>query len=357
MRIGIYDPYLHVLGGGERYFLTIAEHLSKKHQVDIFWDNDNIKEKAGKILNIDINRTNFLPNIFTVKKSIKNLFKKYKLTRKYNIFFYLSDGSIPFLFGEKNILHFQMPFNLQDQFFLNKIKFLKINKIICNSFYTKKWIDKTFNIKSAVIYPPVDIASFFPDKKENLILSVGRFNQALHSKKQEVLIDFFIKIIKNGLTQWKLVLVGGMIKDDKAYIDNLQKKSRGYPIKILPNAAFKQLKNFYSQAKIYWHAAGFGENLKKYPQRAEHFGIATVESMAAGCVPLVFNAGGQKEIVDDNKNGFLWETFRELEEKTLNLIKNENFRKKIAIKAQSRAQDFSKEKFYQKINEIISRSC
>jgi glycosyltransferase involved in cell wall biosynthesis len=34
--------------------------------------------------------------------------------------------------------------------------------------------------------------------------------------------------------------------------------------------------------------------------------------MAAGCVPVVVNKGGQPEIVEHGKNGFVWNTLDEL---------------------------------------------
>ena len=38
----------------------------------------------------------------------------------------------------------------------------------------------------------------------------------------------------------------------------------------------------------------------------EHFGIAVVESMAAGCIMIAHNSGGPKlDIVKDGENGFL----------------------------------------------------
>ena len=40
MKIGVYDPYLDDVGGGEKYMLTTAECLSNDHDVTIFWDNN-----------------------------------------------------------------------------------------------------------------------------------------------------------------------------------------------------------------------------------------------------------------------------------------------------------------------------
>ena len=44
MRIGIYDPYLDTLSGGEKYMLSAASCLAKEHKVFIFWDKDKDPE-------------------------------------------------------------------------------------------------------------------------------------------------------------------------------------------------------------------------------------------------------------------------------------------------------------------------
>src|SRR3972149_574156 len=53
MKIGFFSPYLDTFGGGERYILTLASHLSKNHSVDIFWDNSTIKAPLTRFLKID----------------------------------------------------------------------------------------------------------------------------------------------------------------------------------------------------------------------------------------------------------------------------------------------------------------
>ena len=71
--------------------------------------------------------------------------------------------------------------------------------------------------------------------------------------------------------------------------------------------------------------------------------------MAAGCVPVVINAGGQPEIVTHNKNGFLWTTEKELISLTIKLIKNQKLWYKQSFEAQKRSKDFSKKVFTKKI--------
>ena len=48
-------------------------------------------------------------------------------------------------------------------------------------------------------------------------------------------------------------------------------------------------------AHFFVSATGCGISEKEHPERYEHFGMAVVESMSAGCVPIVFNGGGPVE--------------------------------------------------------------
>jgi glycosyltransferase involved in cell wall biosynthesis len=363
MKAGIYDPYLNILGGGERYVMTLVEYLNQEgYEVDIFWNDKAIKSKIEKQLGINLNRVNFVEDIFysrgnlprTTTSWVRGLLKKWKITRRYDLIFYLSDGSVPFLFAKRNILHFQVPFtNVNGRSALNKIKFLKINKVICNSKFTKKFIDKEYGIKSEVVYPPVDVEKFKAGEKEDIILSVGRFTKALHAKKQHILIEVFKKMCNRGLKDWELILIGGTLKGDRNYIKSIRELARNYPIKVLTDIKFSDLKKFYSRAKIFWHAAGFGEDETKHPERMEHFGIAVVEAMAAGCVPIVINKGGLSEIVTHKVNGLLWETRSDLIKATLQLIKSQNLWQKLSSQAIKDSQKFSKKVFCRRIYELI----
>ncbi len=348
MRFGFYSPYLDTFGGGERYMLTLASHLSKNHMVDIFWDDPMIKAPLSRFLKIDLAQTKFTKNIFK-----RSLFEKCFLTLGYNLIFVLSDGSIPTTLASKNILHFQVPFQFKSRSFRTKLTLLRYKCIIANSYFTKKYIDQSFNISSQVIYPPVDIKSITPAKKEKIILSVGRFSkEQLHPKNQEVLIEVFKELYRD-VSDWKLILVGQAKKQDQKYIRSLKKIVRGHAIRILENVPFEKLRHLYAQSSIYWHATGFSEDETKYPEKMEHFGIATVEASAAGAVPVVIDKGGQKEILVDNKNGRLWSTKTQLYEKTLELIKNKEKMLTLSQSAIKNSQRFSQEVFLRQYEKII----
>ena len=294
MRAAIYNPYLDTLGGGERYTIAFAQVLVKRgFRVDVEWKNKGIKKQLEDRFGMNLKDVNVVKNI--------------NRGDGYDLCFWVSDGSIPLLRARRNFLHFQVPFReVSGQALINKMKFYRIEKIICNSYFTKRHIDKEYGVKSVVIYPPVDVNKIKPRTKENLIVSIGRFSQLAQAKRQDVLVRAFKKLYDSGFREWSMFLAGGTEVGVKDYVDKLRHKSKGYPIKIIEGPDWTKIRSFYGRARIFWSASGYGIDEKTEPGRVEHFGITTVEAMAAGAVPIVFSAGGHKEIIADSENGYLW---------------------------------------------------
>lgn len=355
MRIGIYDPYLDDLGGGEKYMMTIAECLSKQHRVDVFWDKKEDVENITKRFPLDLSQVHLVPNIFSSQFST---FQRLLGTRVYDAIIFLSDGSFPLVASKKLFVHIQQPLaSMQTTSLLDKLKLARVNVFFCNSEYTKSFIDKKFSLKTTILYPPVTLYAK-KGRKENIVLHVGRFRVKNVSngdyKKQGIMIEAFKEMVNHGLKDWKFVLATSIQETDKKAFAQMQETAKGYPIEFLVNKPNDVLWKVYSKAKIYWHASGFGEDLVAHPEFAEHFGISTVEAMGAGAVPVVINAGGQKEIVQDGQNGFVWDTLKELEDKTRMLIKDTKLLSTLSQKAQVTAQKYSDEKFCEAVQQLIS---
>lgn len=354
MKIGIYTPYPDTLGGGERYMMTIAETLSGAgHKVDVFWDDQEIKAQLIDRFSLELEKVRFVPNIFAMSR-----LKKWRAMRGYDVLFFLSDGSLPFLFARRNFIHVQVPFtNVGGRGFLNRLKLKKISGVFCNSCFTKSFVDREFGIKSRVIYPPVAVENLKPLPKKKAILSVGRLGEPLNNKKQEVLLEVFKKMVagdkKGELKGWEFILVAALKEKHQPLLDGLKDEARGFPVRFLTNQPYRELVKLYGEAKIFWHAAGFGVDDRVHPERVEHFGMVPVEAMAAGAVPVVVKKGGLPESVRHGKNGYLWETKKALAELSLKLIRSENLRRKLAERGVKDARKFSKAVFSEKIADLI----
>ena len=129
--------------------------------------------------------------------------------------------------------------------------------------------------------------------------------------------EAFIRMRKEGVIpmDWRLIFAGSRHRETSQQIDyfeSLLNLCRGHPIEILPDQPFPELLLLYRKASIYWHAAGWGEAINTWPERQEHFGMTTCEAMACGCVPVVFDAAGQREIVNSDLVGFRFSDYHSL---------------------------------------------
>lgn len=230
--------------------------------------------------------------------------------------------------------------------------------LICPiSVFSQKWLDIYWGKKGEILFPPVDVDAYTPSEaRRNVILNVGRFFSGSHNKKHTVMIEAFKRLCRRGLKGWELHLVGGVASGEvhEEYLARVKRKAEGYPVFIHADAPFDELKRLYEEASIYWHASGYGENESRNPIRFEHFGITTVEAMAAGCVPVVIAKAGQLETVEHGRSGFLWNSLRELEDYTLQVVNDPSLRATLQQEAISRARAFDQQSFKRRLLELIA---
>lgn len=347
MKALVYSPYWKTLGGGEYYAASVARLLSDEgYAVDIASEDPDTLKNLEERFNLTFENVRVSTNAYT--KLTTSLLSKWQLTKKYDCTFFVSDGSVPWLFSKKNILHFQVPFkNVGGSSMLTRLKTSRMSAIICNSYFTKSIIDTEFRCNSSVVYPAVSAISN-TTKKQKIILSVGRFDGNPKGKRQDVLIDAFIKAHLPG---WQLVLIGGVVDAECSYLARLKKQAEGHAIEIIENANREIIQAMYQKASLYWHAHGFGTDIEKDPWDSEHFGIAIVEALSAGTIPLAFNAGGVAEIIDESC-GYLFESIDELLLKTQAAIKKIDD-KSFIQKCIQKSQQFSKGVFDEKFKKSI----
>ncbi len=152
-KIGLYDPYLDVLGGGEKYLLQMLASCEEMgYEPTIFW-NDDLESEIEKRLNITFKSLTFEKNIF-IDKSI-NSFQRFLRLKQLDVFLYISDGSYFFSGAHRNIVHAMVPrrdLYLASSF--NRVKHLNW-KFVANSYFTQSHLN-TWGIDSTVLYPYLD---------------------------------------------------------------------------------------------------------------------------------------------------------------------------------------------------------
>jgi glycosyltransferase involved in cell wall biosynthesis len=231
-----------------------------------------------------------------------------------------------------------------------------------NSRFTNGWIERLWGVTPELLYPPVQpVAPFVPEllpgsARRSTIVSVGRFFDARHGhgKKQLELVEAFRSLVRSGRADgWELTLIGGCDAANRDYLLEVRRAAIGLPVSVLANAPGALRQEVVGSASIYWHAAGFGEDPERHPERFEHFGIAIVEAMSAGVVPVVFDAAGPAEIVEDGVSGRRWTTIDELVEMTAELIADSGITTRLSAAAVRRSMHFSKNAFAERLLAIV----
>ena len=219
--------------------------------------------------------------------------------------------------------------------------------ILANSSYTQRWVRHYWHRNSQVLHPPIELLQPLP--KENLILHVGRFFVGGHNKKHDVMIDAFRELLARlpVSEHWELHLAGSITPgvDHQAYADRIRDLASGLPVRIHQAIDHAALGTLFGRARIYWHATGYGADLRRSPDQAEHFGMSIVEAMSAGAVPVVFAEGGPAEIILPGKDGLVWRTRDALIENTLELIRRPDRQAAMSAAAITRSRDFETRAF------------
>jgi glycosyltransferase involved in cell wall biosynthesis len=220
--------------------------------------------------------------------------------------------------------------------------------------FSREWTRRRWGIDCSVIYPPVD-AAFDERPKEPLILSVGRFSTMAHTKKQLEMMGAFRALDASMRADWSYACVGGLNgrAENHEFFARVRAAAAGLPARVEANLERASLRTLFARARIFWHATGLNDDTSVRPELAEHFGIATAEAMAAGCVPVVIDKGGQRELVAHGETGFLWNTLDELQMYTRRLIDDDQLWQRMSAAARTRAERFARPRF---ITEV-SRAC
>ena len=390
-RIGIYDAYLSTLGGGENFVAVFAEFLEHEYpdaQVDLITyapysiEVERLQERFGvelrrtKVRVIQSAPRGYLCRLGPARRYYHEL-DVGQVSREYDLFVNNTIYSLAPPRSRRSLYMCMFPLDpspmvLRRQRWRRRILapyvlarrqlyrywMRRYDMMLANSEYTRRWIERMWGLPSEVLYPPVEtVRRLSMEKKGGSILSIGRFFPGNHNKKHDVLIDAFIGMVQQGgLLGWQLHLVGGKTENPGTdeYISQLRRRAAGFPIHFYVDASRNTLRDLLERSSLFWHATGFGEDGGKEPEKLEHFGLSTVEAMTHGCVPVVFDSGGQGEIIEEGVNGFLWRNLDEFRQRSLLLSCDETLREAMGRTAHEHSQAFSRRAFRARSRQLLS---
>ncbi|QXP63389.1 MULTISPECIES: glycosyltransferase family 4 protein [unclassified Polaribacter] len=179
-------------------------------------------------------------------------------------------------------------------------------------------MSENLGIKNTIVGHGVNVDLFSPKKdvaleniqQENVILCAGRVRKA---KGQVVLLEA-AKVLKEH-KNWALVIVGKI--DKPAFLEELKKIAKKHHIadQIYFVGETSDIVSYYQASKI-----------AVVPSFSEGFSLVTAEAMSCGCsVIATKNVGVHSSLIDNQKNGYLFEAGATSELETLlsKSLKNE----------------------------------
>ncbi len=186
----------------------------------------------------------------------------------------------------------------------------------------------------------------------------------------------FTSPLKSECTEKNVISVGRLVKDQKGFdllinaFSTIAAKCRDWTLTIVGDGEEKNnLNDLINRLKLnsQIRIEPFTNEIQKYylnssifvsSSRWEGFGLVITEAMECGVPVIAFENSGPKEIINkNNENGILVprNNIDALGKAILDLIKDEEKRKKISKNSIERAKDFSVENTIEKWNKLLSQ--
>jgi len=347
------------IGGTEKYIMDLCLELKKKgieSEVVCLNTCHNSKKKLEekeKIKGIKVNRIPFWDlKLYKIAPKALDFVEDFDLIHVHGIGFFCD-----FLLAKKNqhkkpvvisthggIFHTNKKSRIKkfyhDLWLKHQLK--KADKIIANSENDFNQFKK-ISEKVVLIQNAVDATKFsYKGKKDfNKMVFVGRISK---NKRIDLLIDRFEEITKE-FPDKKLEIIG---EDFDGIAKELEKKVKEKKLerKIFFTGKLSEKKLIEKTKK-----AGFHLSASEY----EGFGIAVIESMASGTIPVLNDIKAFRELIKNNKTGYLID-FKEKNSLKKVFEKKEKELKKISKNC---IQESKKFEWKEKVKEIeeIYKNC
>ena len=374
MKILICHHSFNSVGGGERVALHLLKLLQDLgHDVAVATSEPTDWNYVRKIIGIDVGPVKEY-NLVPVRLRAFGIYQRFltslhvlRFREKFDIIIN-THGDVMLLPVDITYLHFPVISYLKLGYLKPYFKYLKSpfwliyftpyyliqnrlahqcfsnSLVITNSNFSASIIKMIFNIDAVIIYPPVEIDQYLKlsenEDREDSVIYLARYSE---EKNNHLLV-----LIAKELPDIKFYLAGSAHGKGRYYYEycrKLKEKLNVKNIEILKNITHEDKLKLLSKCKVYVHLMPM-----------EHFGIAPVEALASGLVPVAHASGGTwSDVLEYGKYGLGYKqlSVHEIAEKIKEALKK--WSRSFIYSARTHVQKFSVEAFRKKFTKVIEK--
>ncbi len=339
-------------GGLNVYVQQISKHLSNKHNVTVVtaekaenFKNENLEFYSLNLFDPDLPMDDKELYLIEFQKKLEETFELNNFDVIHSHYWLSglvakdisSKFNIPYIFTSHSLGVFLEGYN-NERTDCEKIVMTSSNFVTASTNYENILLSESYTIdkkKIKLIKPGVDESLFSPDpnlSKENIFLSIGRIQK---QKRQLEAIEFLnsFREIKNDFKCYFIGGPSGNSGDDyfielKEIVKELDLESHVEFLGSLPQSKIRELLN---RSKVLIHTSEY-----------ETFGLVAIEAHSVGVPVISINQGSLKEIIDNNINGYIAESFKDpyLNEFILKILNDDKFADYISKSAINSAKKY-----------------
>ena len=339
-------------GGLNVYVEQISKHLSSKHNVTVVtaekaenFKNENLEFYSLNLFEPDLPMDDKELHLIEFQKKLEETFELNNFDVIHSHYWLSglvakdisSKFNIPFIFTSHSLGVFLEGYN-NERTDCEKIVMTSSHFVTASTNYENILLSESYKIdkkKIKLIKPGVDESLFSPDpnlSKENIFLSIGRIQK---QKRQLEAIEF-LSSFREIENDFKCYFVGGpsgTSGDDyfvglKEIVKELDLESH---VEFLGNLPQSKIRELLNRSKLLIHTSQY-----------ETFGLVAIEAHSVGVPVISINQGSLKEIIDNNINGYIAESFNDpqLNEFILKILNDDKFADYISKSAINSAKKY-----------------
>ncbi len=325
-KIAVLHPSITKMWGAVKMMIQLSSLLKKDNELVFFTNKiDNILFKQK--IDFDLKEVNFW------NKYLSYLIIAYKI-RKFDIVF-IGNSPMHFVGVLSKILFFSKakliwwnhhyPWYYEkkhNSFFVTtkrifeKLLVKNIDLIIANSNYIKESLENIFKINNIkILYPSLDEV-FYKTKfrqEDNKILNIFTYSRWVKWKNIKLIFESFDELFK--IYNFNLIIAWEW--EELEYFED--KYNNSWNIEFLWNLNSFEIISNLKKSDIFL-----------FPSKIDSFGLVNLEAMFAWLPIIWFDIWWAKELIKNNKNGFLVNSENEFIKKLETLLKDDKLRKKFS---------------------------